>query len=1566
MRMASTHESGRGVSGFHESVKDACGVGLLADIQGRPSRAILTQALDALARMAHRGATDADGRTGDGAGIMTQIPFAMLRPAVEALGLDCTAGALAVGLVFLPGNELAASTARGLVELVLADHGMMTCRWRTVPTDESALGETALRSRPRLAHALVPRPAGLPEEAFEAQLVAARRAIELRAQYAGFDELYVASLSHLTLVYKALVRATDLAACFPDLRDPAYETAFALFHQRFSTNTAPSWRMTQPFRLVAHNGEINTIEGNRRWMRARAHQLSSFVDRKRSPLGGIRTAAGTSDSASFDDALTSVTAAGRGLAHGMTLLMPPAWEADEEMPSDVRSFFDYQASLMEPWDGPALVVFSDGRVVGASLDRNGLRPARYLVTTNDLVLVSSEVGVLDIDVARVARRGRLGPGDMIVVDLERRCLLERAAVHRELARRHPYADWIAQRRTSLATVIAATTKAANTKAATTKASSSVASLPRDDNPVVPPALSEVEGSVARDLLLEKPVDVRALRAMGCTREELLLVLGPMYSEGIEPLGSMGDDSPLAVLSSAPRSLFSYFRQRFAQVTNPPIDSLREGLAMSLDVRLGVAGALLVDGPLPGSHVYLDHPVLEPDDVDALLAYRRDDWQPRRLSLLFRIAEGADGFAGALDDLVADADRAVRAGASCLVLSDEGIDAAHAALPTLLAAAAVHQHLVRAGLRLRMSIVVDAGDARDEHALAALLGFGADAVCPRLAYEAIAYASAQSAAAADTDPSVARERYRTALIKGLRKILAKMGVSTLRSYRGAALFEAIGVADDVIARHFTGTTSNIGGIGLDDIAHETLARHRAAYADATPTLEDGGWHRFRKDGEAHAYEPRVIKALHTAIRSGTRIDYHAYAELVHARAPLALRDLMEFKPAESISLADVESVEDILPRFMSAAMSLGSLSPEAQQTIAVAMNRIGARSNSGEGGELQDLHWKAAPGAERASARVKQVASGRFGVTAAYLMSADELQIKMAQGSKPGEGGQIPGIKVTEHIARVRHAVAGTTLISPPPHHDIYSIEDLAQLIYDLKSVNPAATVSVKLVSSAGIGTIAVGVAKAYADAIQISGHDGGTGASPRGSIKNAGTPWELGLSEAHQALVRGGLRGRVRLQVDGGFKTGRDVVIAAMLGAEEFGFGTAALVAAGCVMARQCHLNSCPAGIATQREDLRRKFSGTPEDVIRFFVAVAEEVREILALLGVPRVADLVGRADLLEQRIPASGKASAIKLDRVLAMAPTDATRRCVQPRNDPPRTGTGIDERVLRQLSFEEGRVEPVDLLLPITNADRAVGARIAGQLVAWTHAGHVDARAIQLRFRGSAGQSFGAFCVDGMRLIVDGEANDYVGKGMSGGEIVVRPPSSARSHAEDDVIAGNTILYGATGGFAYLAGRVGERFAVRNSGAIAVVEGTGDHAAEYMTAGGVVILGPTGRNLGAGMTGGVLFALDAKDTLARRIHPDWVCVENGLSASEELWVHELIVRHLQATGSRLAEKLHLEWGSARHRFHRVSPVGATRGNGARLLPLLTRSDPPSVRSVPMRQVSGSSVRSAPSSLV
>jgi glutamate synthase (ferredoxin) len=1309
-----------------------CGVGFIADLHGKTRRSLLPLALTALSRLAHRGAVDADGRTGDGAGVMTEIPRSIFGT-----------NDVAVGAVFLPRNRDAAACARRLLVTSLASHSLMLTEWREVPVDDNALGEKAKRCRPDIFHVVVTGHSDMNADEFERRLVAARKEIEQRASAYHLDDFYIASLSHRTLVYKALVRAVDLAAFYTDLRNPEFETSFVLFHQRFSTNTLPSWAMTQPFRLLAHNGEINTINGNRSWMRA----------------AGTPLAEGTSDSASLDEAFS---------------LQPCSAAACRR--------------LLDTWEGPALVAFSDGRTVGASLDRNGLRPARYLVTSNGLVLVASEAGVLDVDEADVLHRGRIGPGGMLAVDLERGRLID--------------SD--------------------------------------DTAPADAPKRTDLRAHAAPR---PKP-SVETLRAFSYTRDELKMILGPMFEKGVEPLGSMGDDTPLAVLSARPRLLFSYFKQRFAQVTNPPIDPLRESLVMSLG-----------------------EPLLDSEDVSG-----------EQLSLLFE-----PPLDEALDRLLASAATAVRNGAACLVLSDRGVDPSHATIPSLLAVSAVHQHLIREGLRLDTSIVADTGEARDDHQIAALLGFGADAVCPWLALDLAGENG---------------DRYRDAITKGLLKIMSKMGVSTMRSYRGAQLFEALGIAGDVIERHFTGTPSPIGGIGLDDIERDVLQRHHDAYRSGASALQDEGFYRYRQRGEAHAFEPRVIKALHKAIETGTPIDYKSYAELVHARDPLTLRDLLEFRTGVSIPLAEVEPASAIVRRFMTAAMSLGALSAEVQQVLAVAMNRMDARSNTGEGGEPPEVYGTIT------SNRIKQVASGRFGVTADYLMRADEIQIKIAQGSKPGEGGQLPGHKVTPFIARLRHAQPGQTLISPPPHHDIYSIEDLAQLIYDLKRVNPSATVSVKLVSSAGIGTIAVGVAKAHADAIEISGHDGGTGASPLGSIKNAGTPWELGLSEVQQALTLAGLRGRVRLQVNGGLKTGRDVVIAAILGAEEFGFGTAALVAVGCVMARQCHLNTCPVGIATQREDLRAKFKGTAEDVVRFFTAVAEEVREILAMLGAPALDGVIGRTELLEQRIPTTGKASKLRLDPLLVAF--GGPRRCTQPRNDPPETGSRIDEQVLGRLRFTG---PPVEMSFAITNADRSVGARIAGELSS-------QRAEVNLSFRGAAGQSFGAFAVEGMRLVLDGEANDYVGKGMSGGEIIVRNRNARH------VIAGNTILYGATGGCVFIAGRVGERFAVRNSGAFAVVEGTGDHACEYMTAGAVVILGPTGRNAGAGMSGGALFVLDEEEQLAQRINSESVRIDSELT--DEAWLYEAIALHAEATGSAHAHALLKNWSASRLLFRRVSPCG------------------------------------------
>jgi len=1424
---------------FPESIRDACGVVLVADTAAAPRTDVLPLAINALCRLAHRGAVDADGRTGDGAGVLAEIPFAVLRPELERFGLaKRERHSIAVGMIFLPRQKNPALAARALVRKAIVMQGLLVAGWRAVPVDEEVLGEKARGCAPRIEQVFVVPRMPMTADAFEERLLRARRTIDARAAAYGPAELSVASLSHRTIVYKALVRSPDLAAFYPDLRHPDFATWFAVAHQRFSTNTFPSWAMAQPFRLIAHNGEINTIDGNRNWMRAREHLVTARFGEVL-PRRMAKPRRVESDSASLDEALSLVTFAGRTLPEAVKMLIPTAHA---------------ESPLMEPWDGPALVAFADGRVAGAALDRNGLRPARYVRTKNNLLALASEAGVFDFPDAEIVMHGRLGPGEMITCGVK--------------------CDW-------------------GQTPITLKRAATIAD--------VRAAAAQQAPFLNRGKERGPAPSAHVLRAFGYTRDELQLVLGPMFEQGNEPLASMGDDTPLAVLSSRPRPLFSYFKQRFAQVTNPPIDPLREGSVMSLETRLGRTGNFLERDEPPYAHVLLPDPILKPVEVRALLAWPHREWSARELSLLFAISGGESGLAAALEQLLASAARAVRDGATCLVLSDRGVDAAQAAIPSLLAVSAVHQHLIRERLRLDVSLVADAGDVRDDHQLACLLGFGADAVCPWAARATISDLVRQRGEDHVENVDEARRRYHGALTKGLLKILSKMGVSTLRSYRGAQLFEAIGLGHALIDAHFTGTPSAIGGLELHDIARETLDRHAAAFAPEISSLEESGLYRYRRGGEAHAYEPQVVKTLHRAIETGERLDYKAYADLVHAREPIVLRDLLEFRelpPPGHEQRAErqppTDSVETIVRRFMTSAMSLGSLSPEAQGVLVAAMTRLGARSNCGEGGEMP---------AQRH--RIKQVASGRFGVTAEYLADADELQIKIAQGSKPGEGGQLPGRKVTPLIARVRGAAPGTTLISPPPHHDIYSIEDLAQLIYDLKQVNRRATVSVKLVSSAGIGTIAVGVAKAWADAIEISGHDGGTGASPLGSIRNAGTPWELGLSEAHQALVRAGLRHRVRLQVNGGLKTGRDVMIAALLGGEEFGFGTAALVAAGCVMARQCHLDTCPAGIATQREDLRAKFRGTPDDVVRFFTSVAEEVREILALLGVQTLREIVGRTDLLALKCdwgqtPITLKGATLRFDAVLANA--GPMRLGDGTRNEPPATGDALDDLVLQHLdvSFDTGR--ELRLLLPISNADRSVGARVAGHLARAPHDVH-------LTFRGAAGQSFGAFCVDGMTLVLDGVANDGAGKGMSGGTIVIRG-----AHATD-VLAGNALLYGATGGRLFLAGRAGERFAVRNSGARAVVEGTGDHACEYMTAGVVAILGATGVNVGAGMTGGTLFLFDARE---EALHRDAALQE--LSRDDESLLRELLIAHRDASGSRRARWILANWARARRRFRRV----------------------------------------------
>src|SRR6202162_56809 len=1465
--------------------RDACGVGLVVDRRGGRDRVVLPLALTPLARMSHRGAVHADARTGDGAVVPTRIPHALLEEEFARRGEKLPEpGLFATGLFFLPRREGERRSCLQTVSRVLSSRGLPVLFWRKPPLRERALGEKARGSCPAIAQLFVGRPDGLSGEQFEGRLYLARKEMERRLRPLVPDRFYVVSLSHRTLVYKGLVRGVDLAAFYSDLENPLYETPFALFHQRYSTNTSPSWALAQPFRLLAHNGEINTIAGNRARMRAREASFAAGRRRGRDLLPLIEER--TSDSGNLDNAAELLLRSGRSLPHAMTMLLPPAWENDHGLASDVRAFCEYHSGLMEPWDGPALVVFSDGLIAGAAMDRNGLRPARTVETRDGLYLLASEAGVAAVEEQNVAHRGRLGPGDLVSVDLSSGDLFGAEEIRARLCAQAPYRKWLRSRRRGLPTADAA---------------QDATSLPAADR-------------------------LALCKAFGYTREEIRLVLAPMSGEGREPLGSMGDDTPLAVFSDQPRLIFSYLQQRFAQVTNPPIDPLRESIVMSLDTFLGPEGDLLSETPEPSGRIRLETPVLSQAALHALLR-RKPPREGRTLELTFPAERGVGGFRRALDELTRRAVDAVKEGAWLLVLSDRRVDAGRVALPVLIAVAAVHQELLRRGARPKASLVVETGAARDQHQLATLFAFGADAVNPFLALEVV---RAEAVEAPGGDAGLDVKRYLRTLERGLAKILSKMGISTLRSYQRASLFEALGLSAEVVCDFFPGAGSPIGGIGLEEIAMETLSRHAAAYKeDSAPVLEEGGFHRSRRGGEPHAFSPQVVRTLRAAVESGRPLDYEVYAGLLARRDPLAVRDLLEFAPPEGggIRTEEVEPVEAILSRFTTAAMSIGALSPEAHETLAIAMNRIGARSNSGEGGADPARFWTRLPGGDSANDRIKQVASARFGVTAEYLVSADELQIKMAQGSKPGEGGQLPGHKVTPHIARLRRCPEGTILISPPPHHDIYSIEDLAELIYDIKRVNPLARVGVKLVASSGIGTIATGVAKAFADSILISGHDGGTGASPLGSIKNAGIPWEIGLAEAQQALVASGLRRRVQLHTHGRLKTGRDVVVAALRGAEEFAFGSAALVSAGCVMARQCHANTCPAGIATQREDLREKYRGTPEMVIAFFTAVAREVRQILAHLGCRTLAEAVGSTERLRGRVPQGRfKISTVDLSRIVPGPPLpDGPRPRVDASNEPPRTGTAITERVLERLRARPGDAVAIALDFSITNADRAVGARVAGELASPRAAGGgPQGPTLVLRFHGAAGQSFGAFCVEKMRLSLEGEANDHVAKGIVGGRIALFPSRSSPRSERSPVLAGNAVLYGATGGRLFVAGSAGERFAVRNSGALAVVEGVGDHGCEYMTAGRVAVLGRCGRNFGAGMAGGIAYVLDEAGDFRERVNPEMVGLQT-LAAGDASELRQMIEAHRDATGSERAGEILQGWSAFLPLFRRVAPRSA-----------------------------------------
>jgi glutamate synthase (ferredoxin) len=1404
--------------------RDACGIGFVARLSVGPSRAVLDSLLEALRRVRHRGAVAADHRTGDGAGVLLPLPAALLPE--PGLGL---------AMVFLrdPGGRRA-------VEEACQAEGIAVRSWRSVPVDPEALGPSAQTSAPTIEQALLEPPAG-DEEAIEVAAFHARKRLD------GRDDLYVASLSFRTVVYKALCAADQLAPFYADLRDPAVEVPFGIFHQRFSTNTEPSWERTQPFRLLCHNGEINAIRGNVNWMRARAVTLD---------LNGPVLEEESSDSGMLDNALELLVRGGRDARHALTMLIPPAWQGDVELEPSVRDFHRFHAGLVEPWDGPAGIIFTDGRVVGAALDRNGLRPLRYVVA-GDLVCCASEAGVFDVPAGTSARRGRLGPGEMLAVDPERG-LEEDDSIKLRLADASPYGRWLEEWRREAST----------------------------GEPVSPPE----EELAARHVLF------------GYTREELTVIVRPSASHGHEPTSSMGDDTALPPLAGRARPLFSYFRQRFAQVTNPAIDHIRERFVMSLATLLGARGPLLVEAPENAAGIELESFFLFPSALDELAVVRIDaSFDP------------AEGLESACARLAQAAETAVREGHGMLLVSDADASPERPPVPSLLATSVVHHHLVKAGLRTLATLLVESDEPREVHHVACLLGFGAEAVCPRLALQTIAALAEGDRIGGDRpSPAEAQARFKQSIEDGVLKVMSKLGISDIASYCGAQTFEALGLDGDLVEASFPGTPWSLGGIGLEELEEETVARARAA-AGTRPRLENPGYFKFRKGGEPHETNPDVLEALQAAARSDDMGAAHAlrsavrtngwerysdFADLVNGREPMEVRDLLELRAAaQPVPLDEVELAESIVRRFSSGGMSHGSLSAEAHQTIARAFNNLGARSNCGEGGE-DPARFRT----DRNS-RIKQIASGRFGVTAEYAAFASELQIKIAQGSKPGEGGQLPGHKVTAEIARLRHTQPGVALISPPPHHDIYSIEDLAQLIFDLKQVNPDADVSVKLVAEAGVGLVAAGVVKALADVVHIAGADGGTGASPLSSIKNAGIPWELGLVDTQRALVANGLRGRVRLRVDGGIKTGRDVVVAALLGADEVSFGTALLLAEGCLMVRTCHVDSCPVGIATQRPELRAKFAATPEMVENYLLLVSEEVRRHLAALGLRSFEEAVGRADLLGRR-QAGGRAGLLELDGLLSPLHGEALRYVGGEK--PVAAGGELGERIAAE------RSAPAPLY-KICNDDRAVGARLGGAL-----AKVGTEESFHYRFEGTAGQSFGSFLSAGIEFVLDGEANDYVGKSLSGGRIVIRPPAD---DSGDPCLAGNTVLYGATGGELFLAGSAGERFAVRNSGATAVVEGVGSNACEYMTNGTVVILGPFGRNIGAGMTGGEAFVHDPARLLDLRLNGQLVVAEQlDDSAAERLRV--LLDRHRQHTGSARADAVLADWPSRVGEFRLIRP--------------------------------------------
>jgi len=1475
-----------GALGLYDPVNehDGCGIALVAKLWGGPSHAVVEKALDALENLEHRGAEGADPNTGDGAGILMQIPDAFIRGAAAGVELP-PLGRYGVGVCYLPTDPERRLVLERLIETTIEAEGQRVAWWRDVPVDERHVGETARLSAPVIRQVIVQAAAEIEDQdAFERKLYVIRRVIE---RSAGPD-LSLPSFSSRTMVYKGMLTAPQLPRYFTDLRDPRVASRLALVHSRFSTNTFPSWELAHPYRMIAHNGEVNTLRGNFNWMRARESQLASdlFGDDLQKVLPVVRD--GGSDSAVFDNVLELLVLGGRSMPHAVMMMVPEAYRTRRDLDPDVKGFYDFHSCLMEPWDGPAAVAFTDGRLAGAVLDRNGLRPGRWIQDTEGYVVLASETGVTTVAPEHIQRKGRLAPGKLFLVDLEEGRIVEDEQVKRRIARRKPYGEWYER---------------------------SVVHI--DDLPDREPRTPRVEPLRSKQL------------AFGYSQEDLRMIIVPMAAKGEEPVASMGNDAALAVLSERQPPLFSYFKQLFAQVTNPPIDPIRENVVMSLQAGVGAEVNLLTESPDQAHQLVMDQPILRNHELEKLRQVSHEIFDAATLDITWPIEGGPDGMEARLHALCEEAARYVEHDANILILSDRNLGPERVAMPSLLAVAAVHHHLVRAGTRLRTGLVIESGEPRDIHHMATLIGYGAAAINPYLMFESLDELADRSLLPYDLDREEAEKRIVKAIGKGLLKTISKMGISTIQSYCGAQIFEAVGLEPELIDKHFTGTASRIGGIGLDVLSTEALERHFRAYPRTSrDLLPVGGVLQWRRDGEVHIWNPDTIAKLQHAVSATngeSHETYDEFARLVNEEATrkAALRGLMKLRTAgEPVPLEEVQPAAEIVKRFSTGAMSLGSLSREAHETMAIAMNRIGGKSNTGEGGEDPSRFVPDANGDLRRSA-IKQVASGRFGVTIHYLVNADQLQIKMAQGAKPGEGGQLPGHKVDDYIAKIRNSMPGVGLISPPPHHDIYSIEDLKQLIYDLRCANPTSSVSVKLVSEVGVGTVAAGVAKANANHITIAGHDGGTGASPQSSVQGAGVPWEIGLAETQQTLLLNDLRSRITIEVDGQIKTGRDVVIGALLGADEFGFSTAPLIAMGCVMMRVCHLNTCPVGIATQDPELRRRFRGTPEQVVNYLILVAEEVRGIMASLGVRRFEDMIGRSDLLEMDEAIDHwKARGVDLSMVLSTPDLPAGTPRSRTRPQVPVLDDALDWELVQLCAPALERQEQVRLgTLPVRNVNRTVGGILSGEIARRHGVVGLPEGTIEISFSGSAGQSFAAWLAPGVTFSLRGETNDYAGKGLSGGVVSVRPPESALFRAEENMIVGNTVLYGATAGRAFFRGLAGERFAVRNSGAHAVVEGVGDHGCEYMTGGRVVVLGTTGRNFAAGMSGGVAYVYDKDRRFEGRCNMELVDLEE-LTGEDAIEVKALISEHAQRTGSLVARNVLASWERSRERFVRVMP--------------------------------------------